>query len=424
MGDLLAERPDRLVGAGPRAGPVRRRTVFYVHGFDPRGPAPYHRMFVEEAARQAAVSGAEIDVGVRRRGGRHADLWRVRARFDGTATGTAWVFLRWDDVVRRLWTRGGPRLVAEMWATTTVAWRTGLLGRSWRRARPLALALLLPVVSATTFQALAAIGAAGLSLLAWRRARRLGAPAAIGLLLVLAVLPIAPLVARKGWGRFDAALKVSWLVQSMTNISLAARDRRPEVRKAAERMAERILEAGADLDADEVLVVGHSYGAAVAVMALARALELDPRLGRRPGGPAMSFLTLGQSIAAWDHIAQGGRFHKDLEAVVRAGGEQEKGPIAWLDVTSPSDGASSSWLDPFELVEGDASRPVRRSPHFHLILSRERFQRIRARPFDFHFQYLCASEVRDGYDFFRLTCGPERLSGFAKAWTGFVADRP
>jgi hypothetical protein len=138
----------------------------------------------------------------------------------------------------------------------------------------------------------------------------------------------------------------------------------------------------------------------------------------------VSFLTLGQSIAAWDQVAQGGRFHQNLEAVVRAGSEEAKRRIAWLDVTSPSDGASSSWLDPFERVEGGAGRPVRRSPHFHLILSPERFRRIRARPFDFHFQYLCASEVRGGYDFFRLACGPERLSGFAKAWTRFVADRP
>jgi len=384
VGDVLAEKPDRLAETGRRAGPVRRRTVLYVHGFDPRGPAPYHRMFAEEAARQAAVSGGEIGVGARRRGGRDADQWEVRARFDGAATRTAWVFLRWDDVVRRLWTRDGPRLVAEIWTAVAIAWRTGLLGRSWRRARPLALALLLPLASATAFQALAAAGAAGLSLLAWWGARRLGAPAAAGLLLALAALPIAPLLALAAWRRFDAALRVSWLVQSMTNITRAARDRRPDVRKAAERIAERILEAAASFDADEVLVVGHSYGAAVAVMALARALERDPRLGRRPGGPAVSFLTLGQSIAAWDQVAQGGRFHQDLEAVVRAAEKPEtgRGRIAWLDVTSPSDGASSSRLDPFELVEIGAGRPARRSPHFHLILSRERFRRIRSRPFD------------------------------------------
>jgi hypothetical protein len=374
-------------------------------------------MFAEEAARQAAVNGAEIDVGARRRDGRDADLWEVRARFDGALTRTAWVFLRWDDVVRRLWTRSGSRLVAQMWAAAAVLWSTGLLERSWRRARPLALALMLPLASATAFQALAAAGAAGLSLLAWQGALRLGAPAAVGLLLALASLPVAPLLALRGWRRFDAALRLSWLVQSMTNISLAARDRRPEVRKAAEHIAERILETAASFDADEVLVVGHSYGAAVAVMALARALELDPRLGRRPGGPTVSFLTLGQSIAAWDHVAQGGRFHQDLEAVVHAG------RIAWLDVTSPSDGASSSRLDPFELVEGAGGRPARRSPHFHLILSRERFRRIRMRPFDYHFQYLCASEASGGYDFFRLACGPERLCDFAKAWTRFVEDR-
>lgn len=417
MGDMIAEMPIRVAGRDPGAGRVRRRTVLYVHGFDPRGPAPYHRMFAEEAARQAAVDGVEIDVGARRRGGRDADLWEVRGRFDGAVTRTAWVFLRWDDVVRRLWTRRGPQLVAETWASTALSWRSGLLGRSWRRARPLALAMLLPAVSMTAFQVLAAAGAVGLALLALWGAGRLGAPDVVAWLLALVLPPLAPMLALKGWRRFDARLRVSWLVQSLTNIGLAARDRRPEIRKAAERIAERILAAAAGFEADEVLVVGHSYGAAVAVMALARALELDPRLGRRPGGPAVSFLTLGQSIAAWDHLARGGRFHDDLTAVVRA----ER--IAWLDVTSPSDGASSSWLDPVELVHGGAGRPVRRSPHFHLVLSRERFRRIRMRPFDYHFQYLCASQVQGGYDVFRLTCGPERLADFGKAWTRFVEDR-
>ena len=422
MGDVLAEKPDRLAEAGRRAGPVRRRTVFYVHGFDPRGPAPYHRLFAEEAARQAAVSGAGIDVGARRRASRNADLWEVRARFDGAQTQTAWVFLRWDDVVRRLWTRSGPRLLARMWAATALAWRSGLLGRSWRRARPLALALLLPVASATAFQALAIAGAAGLSLLVWRVARGLGAPAVLALPLALASLPIAPLLALRGWRRFDAALRVSWLAQSLINIASAACDRRPEVRQAAERIAERIVEAASGPDDDEVLVVGHSYGAAVAVMALARALQLDPRLGRRPGGPTLSLLTLGQSIAAWDRVAQsrerGGRFHQDLETV--AGARQ----IAWLDVTSPSDGASSSRLDPFERLDAGVRRPPRRSPQFHLILSRERYRRIRMRPFDYHFQYLCAAQVPGGYDLFRLACGPDRLPDFAKGWTRFVEDAP
>ncbi len=303
MDGMIAEMPNRVAGPDRGAGRVRRRTVLYVHGFDPRGPAPYHRMFAEEAAKQAAVDGVEIDVGARRRGGRDADLWEVRGRFDGAVTRTAWVFLRWDDVVRRLWTRRGPRLLAETWASTALSWRSGLLGRSWRRARPLALAMLLPAISMTAFQVLAAAGAVGLALLGLWGAGRLGAPDVLAWLLALVLPPLAPMLALKGWRRFDARLRVSWLVQSLTNIGLAARERRPEIRKAAERIAERILEAAAGFEADEVLVVGHSYGAAVAVMALARALELDPRLGRRPGGPVVSFLTLGQSIAAWDHLA-------------------------------------------------------------------------------------------------------------------------
>jgi hypothetical protein len=398
-------------------GPVRRRRVLYVHGFDPRGPAPYHRMFVEQAALQAPVSGAALAAGPRRRG-READVWDVEAGFEDGSVSTTWEFLRWDQVVRRLWIKPGPRMLAETLRATAVVWRSGLLRRAQRFARPLAIVLVLPVVVLGALLALGFAAAAGLAAAAYVLATAFGAPEPAPWLAALAAAPIGFVLARLLWRRIDEAFRISWLVQSIVHITWAARGKRPEIDETADRIGRRIVEAASEEDLDELLIVGHSYGAAVAVMALARALELDPMLGAAPRLPTVSLLTLGQAIAAWDHVAEGARFHDDLTAVVKAEA------IPWVDVTSPSDGITSSWLNPVELVEGDGSRPVRRSPHFHLILSRERFRHIRMRPFDFHFQYLCAAESPGGFDVFRMTCGPERLPDFGRAWTRFVDDRP
>jgi dihydrolipoamide dehydrogenase len=42
---------------------VRRRQVFYFSGFDPKGPAHYHRLYADEAAKAAVLGGYTVKVG-------------------------------------------------------------------------------------------------------------------------------------------------------------------------------------------------------------------------------------------------------------------------------------------------------------------------------------------------------------------------
>ena len=91
--------------------PVRRRHVFYVSGFDPKGPAHYHRMYTDEAALASAVGGYSAEVGKRRKLSNHSAGWSVHYR--GGAGDAA-------DARRRCHHRG----------------RVSALGR--HRARPLA----------------------------------------------------------------------------------------------------------------------------------------------------------------------------------------------------------------------------------------------------------------------------------------------
>ena len=61
-----------------------------------------------------------------------------------------------------------------------------------------------------------------------------------------------------------------------------------------EACAQRVIAAVRANEADEIVVVGHSGGGALAPAVIVRALELDPDIGRR--GPPLVLLTLG-SIA-------------------------------------------------------------------------------------------------------------------------------
>ena len=73
-----------------------------------------------------------------KRGGDIA-AWTVNAESGGVATSTEYVFLRWDDIVRRYWPRGTPGIWRVMWRNLREYSSSGVLcsGRAGtRRPRP------------------------------------------------------------------------------------------------------------------------------------------------------------------------------------------------------------------------------------------------------------------------------------------------
>ena len=394
-------------GASPI--PVTRRVVLYVHGFDPRGPGAYHRMFVEEAAKRIARGGAEIAVGPRRRLGQDG-RWQVAATFTGEPeTLTDWRFLRWDDAVRSLWTRGW-RVYLDMWTSLVLYARAGYFRSHWRTAWPSCVALIAPPVMWLLFWVASLSVAIGPVWAARALAGPLGGSGVPALIAATAAAAGVLVGARKLWRMIDDALRLTWLSRSSVSILRAAQGRCAVINAAAGRLAEAIAAAAREPGVDELMVIAHSQGAGVAVMALARALA--------NGGfdQKISFLTLGQTIGGWDQISGGTAFHHDLVTVL---GDPR---VFWLDVTSPSDGAATGRLDPGAAAPGARPGLVRRWPQFHLVLEPERFRRTRTRQFDYHFLYLSTMDRTGGYDVFRLTCGPDPLAGFERGWTSYRGE--
>jgi len=104
-----------------------RRHVFYIHGFDPRGPAPYHAICAETAKARG------IEITPRRKAGAGSSQWRLRA----PGCEVAYEVLRYDDWVRELWPRwnGARRYGAALRVVFAFA-RSGVLTRLARWARP------------------------------------------------------------------------------------------------------------------------------------------------------------------------------------------------------------------------------------------------------------------------------------------------
>ena len=383
------------MSAAPPPGRVSRRRVFYVAAFDPAGSTRYHRTFAEEAAR----SGYDLTVGpVAKLDPLYAE-WPVEARTDEGVVHTRHGQLLWNDLVRRWWVKDEGRLLASAWDSLILYARRGILQLGLREAPLLALASAFPVIVSTLFLAIYA----GLFLLVYVLAA--GLAASLDWPWWTALVPVALLLLGivAAWRALDRLVLVAWLARGMHFVRQAQSGGHAEVEARCEAFAQRIVEAWRAGDADEILVVGHSLGTLLASRTVGKALGMEPQLGR--SGPRVALLTLGQMIPIYSMTLKDPGFAADYQRLVEAD------QVEWLDIGTPTDPGTACGLHPLRGsgAETRADRPLHLSPRFHKLLERKRYDALRRRPLDFHFQYIKAADVRGEYDWFGIVAGPRFL---------------
>lgn len=365
---------------------VRRRKIFYISGFDPRGAAFYHKLFCEEAEKQSLVSGHALEVGRRKRDGRLSEHWEVIGHFSGQEVSNDYVFLRWDDLIRRQWTRTLPAIVAEAFSTVTGYARSGMLLCAYRMRMAMFQTLVYTSVLMTVL-ALAALGLGALA--AWGASAALGwalwAALAGGLVTMLAVLFTWPLI--------EKSLNPLWASRATTFILAQSHSRVAGLDDKLAAFADQIVVAAQAAEHDEIMVVAHSSGVQLAVSTMALALKKYPELGQR--GAPVSLLTLGGSIPLLALLPQAQFFRERLKVLLEAR------QIVWVDVNQTTDWVC--WAAP-------GPRPLPRSPRIHTLFSAARYEALKRDQLRLHFQYLMAGEQAGDYDFFAITCGPATLA--------------
>jgi hypothetical protein len=390
---------DIEAGAAPEARAVSRRRVFYIPGYDPIPPRRYRELYRTESAAQAAISGYEIALSPGR--GTERFGWHVTARMDGAEIETDVEVLVWSDIVRDSMGHSIPATYLGLIRTAWTYIGTGALWRLMRLRKGPVIAALYPVGFLLAQLALAVALGWGLGLMAARGLEAAGAGAAgpwaaAGLGVAVAIAVLRWFKARDG--RFFA-------YYLMHDYAFSARSRGanpPALETRIAAFAEAVAGALAQ-ESDEVLVVGHSSGAHLAVSILSDLI----RAGRVPaGGPALSFLSLGQVVPMVSFLPRAERLRRDLRYL------SQRNELTWIDVTAPGDGCAFALCDPVAVsgvAPEDKRWPLVISAAFTQTLSPERWKALRWRFFRLHFQYLCAFDrVRD-YDYFRITAGPLTL---------------
>ncbi|WP_299748957.1 hypothetical protein [uncultured Tateyamaria sp.] len=385
----------------PHPKSVSCRRVFYIPGYDPIHPRRYRELYRKEGAAQADISGYQIALRPTPKSEHYG--WQVDAEMDSSNVHADIEVLVWSDIVRGSMEASIPGTYLQLMRTAWTYIASGALRRLMRLRKGPVIAALYPV-GMLLGQALLAFA---LWYALWRAGAVFGSVGSWGGLLLGAAACITLL---RWFKSKDGKIFAYYLMHDYA-YSAASKGAHPPALEERMHDFRSSIAAALSEDVDEVLIVGHSSGAHLAVSILADLI----RAGQVPAnGPALAFLSLGQVVPMVSFLPDAHRLRADLQFL------SVQDALTWVDVTAPGDGCAFALCDPVS-VSGVAPKnkrwPLVFSAAFTQSLSPARWKELRWRFFRLHFQYLCAFDRPKDYDYFRITAGPLTLADR-------YADRP
>lgn len=377
---------------------IARRLVFYIGGYDPLPPDTVYRRFVRELRRfegtwSATASVSELE------GGPDQARWSVMTSGPNWRVGTDYRLVRWDDIVdagkrQAMWRRIplGLRAFVDFVGAGALS---GYLRTNWRYAA----FFLYPFLLFAAFVALGWLAGA----LVVKASESVAAGAVAGLVAFVVLLRWP------GQRLYLSHLFDDWIFSRdyirRDDLVLGLR---------LDRIAREIEAAARGGEVDEILVVGHSLGAVLAIDLLDRALRLDPALGQL--GPRVSFLTVGSSILKIGLHRGAIRLRAAVQRVAAAP------DVFWAEYQALADVMNFYKTDPMAVMGlSNSGRPVVRIVRFRNMLDPAVYRRVHRNLFRMHCQFISANDRRGFYDYFMLLCGPLSLECQARSPEGAVS---
>lgn len=173
----------------------------------------------------------------------------------------------------------------------------------------------------------------------------------------------------------------------------------PDIEARYQRFADRLRKEIADKNYDEILLVGHSFGAVWAISALSMALQADKKLITSKN---VTFLALGSSLLK---IALAPAAQLLRDDIITVTGQKD---LLWHEIQTKTDFISFYKSDPFPVlgIEDTACEYHVHRVNFRRALSPQRLRKMRKSFYLAHRQYILYCDRRVHFDF-QLRCfGP------------------
>jgi pimeloyl-ACP methyl ester carboxylesterase len=386
---------------------VRRRHVIYVAGYEPRGARGYYRLLERECDRFQRVWPVSLTVKPVDLDSQDCARWLVAARASNWQVFTTYDFLRFDNFIQSDLTQPLIRHILRSLGWVIGDLVSGAQFRIFRASWRFGLHLLF--VQSVLLAWLALAAAIGLRVGSVVTGHLdLPTPAGIVTALLATLLAtLASLLALQPVARRCGAIQIPscWVI-----LRRFACGRPTWLDQVVDIGAQRLIAAARANDADELVVVGHSAGCAIASAMIARALERDRELGHR--GPRLVLLTLGSVMPA---VALHPAAQRMREITTRLAVEPA---LAWIDCAFRKDVMAFINFDPVEgvgiRVGGRRCNPLTWRVPFKDMLSPQNYRRLKWKFFRVHFQYIMASDQPCAYDYILLIGGPVAIAEWAK----------
>lgn len=338
-----------------------KRKVFYVGGFDPRGPRFYHALAADQIQRWSLRMAEAVEITTRKTVSDTRIDWTIRN--PDRQVETEYSFLRWDDLVRAAWITNPFALAIRAFR----AYRDNIRFLDFKTGKTLGkgplITLFYPAVFTLLFPLIFGLPVALVLAfwLPWLLALPIGLLAGIFLARPLLIKMHAP-----------------WLLRFFVfNSELGGGEGDPALERRLDTFADEVL-AGLAQGWNEVVLLTHSNGSILCVPLMARILK-------RTGGtlPAnFTFVTMGHCIPLVAGRRDALRFKEQLALLAAH-------DFRWIDIGSPPDGAAYSGINPMLLVSPDPRpRMELLSPRFHLFYDPETYHKGYANKYEVHFDYL------------------------------------
>ena len=409
---------------------ITRRRLIYVHGYDPMGPNGYYGLFQNQIRKATLVWGVTADVGPLTLESRDIASWTVTCRGPNWQVFTQYDFVRWEDIINKYTRQPIVRQIfrAMVWMVDDLI--TGTMARTFRASWKFGMFLLVLQFLMLAWVAISLatgifIGWALRQGLDWHPVVAFVAGAVESIVVFVALWTLA-----ERW--FVIRINTHWPF-----LREFGRGEATDFDRPVEVGAQRLKQAVAANDADEIVLVGHSGGAPLVLCIVTRALELDPELGRR--GPRVVVMTVGSIIPC---VAFHPSAHRMRETVRRIAIEPS---VAWIDCQARMDAMNFWDFDPVagigvnagaqrcnplvwkvrfrDMPSHDSHNPIRlRKLRFRDMLSRDFYKRICLSFFRLHFRFIMANGERSPYDYLMLVCGPVSVEDWAKRKWDVIAE--
>ena len=391
--------------------PIRRRHVIYVEGYDPQGAEGYYDIFRRSWDRFLKIWPLKTKLGALTIDSEYFAHWDIETSAPNWQVQTRYEFLRQEQFIRANMAEPMPRQVRRaLWWTFDYLF-SGAIFRVFRASWQYALALI-------HFQMLMlwwlVLSAGGGVFAGYLCAEFFGWP-------VYVSVPIG-IVAAVAFFKLLRPLADRWFVVQINShwpyLCEFSRGEPSCFDPPVNAGAERLIAVARANAVDEILVIGHSGGGVTAPAVVARALELDPDVGRH--GPRVVLMTLGSIMpGAGVHPR-----HKRLRAIIERVAVEPS--VLWVDAQSSKDVLNFENFDPVAGIGIDAG-PRRCNPlvwqvRFRDMLSEKFYDSLRLNFFRLHYQFIMANDMRAPYDYFMLTCGPARPEEWVRRHVDLLAD--